>query len=173
MCLKAKFKNNVVQDPCAFFDAHLFACWTAKKATGRRVSGWNTIRSGVVNSKYSACYSWEMQGFVQSILLFAMWHKELNLSIEFWYSIPISFDTLSLYIYMFPPPKIRGSLVFKIWTKRGVMKKLLRNRELFKREGILLERGGNFEIILSVFKSQLLERSDCTIYIIIFIIMNL
>ena len=125
MCLKAKFKKNVVQDPCAFFDAHLFACWTAKKATGRRVSGWYTIRSGVVNSKYSACYSWEMQGFVQAILLFAMWHKELNLSIEFWYSIPISFDTLSLslYIYIcFHPLKLGGHWFLKFGQRGGSWK---------------------------------------------------
>ena len=32
------------------------------------------------------------------------------------------------------PPKIRGGiLVFKIWTKRGVMKKLLKNRGLVER----------------------------------------
>ena len=34
-----------------------------------------------------------------------------------------------------------GVLVFEIWTKRGVMKKLLRNRRLVER-GVLLERGG-------------------------------
>ena len=34
-----------------------------------------------------------------------------------------------------------GVLVCEIWTKRGVMKKLLRNRGLVER-GVLLERGG-------------------------------
>ena len=42
------------------------------------------------------------------------------------------------------PPKIRGFLIFEIWTKRGVMKKLLRNR------GVLLEKGG-FQIVSSLF----------------------
>ena len=46
------------------------------------------------------------------------------------------------------PPKIRGGgggvcyLVFEIWTKRGVMKKLLRNRGLVEREDTL--RKGEF-----------------------------
>ena len=40
------------------------------------------------------------------------------------------------------PPKIRGVLVFKIWTKRGVIKKLLRNRMVNWKVEILLERGG-------------------------------
>ena len=31
------------------------------------------------------------------------------------------------------PPEIRGNLVFEIWTKRGVMKKLVRNRGLVER----------------------------------------
>ena len=37
------------------------------------------------------------------------------------------------------PTKIRGYLVFEIWTKRGVMKKLLR-------KGVLLERGGGSKL---------------------------
>ena len=34
-----------------------------------------------------------------------------------------------------------GVLVFAIWTKRGVMKKLLINRGLVEREGLLRKRG--------------------------------
>ena len=37
-----------------------------------------------------------------------------------------------------PPAKIRGYLVFEIWTKSGIMKKLLR-------------KGGRFQIVSSVF----------------------
>ena len=44
-----------------------------------------------------------------------------------------------------PPLKLGGVLVFKIWTKRGVMKKLLRNRGLVER-GVLLEREGFFSL---------------------------
>ena len=41
-----------------------------------------------------------------------------------------------IYIHSFLPPRIRGGfLVFKNWRKRGVMKKLLRNRGLVKRGG--------------------------------------
>ena len=45
-----------------------------------------------------------------------------------------------------------GGVIFKIWTKRGVIKKLLRNRGLvergdsFRREGV-----GGFQIVLSIF----------------------
>ena len=42
----------------------------------------------------------------------------------------------------FPPPiKLRGFLVFEIWTKRGIMKKLLRNRGV-SWKGVIIERGG-------------------------------
>ena len=43
-----------------------------------------------------------------------------------------------------PPAKIREYLVFEIWTKSGIMKKLLR-------KGVLIERGGRFQIVSSVF----------------------
>ena len=47
------------------------------------------------------------------------------------------------------PPKIKGGgVVFKISTKRGVMKKLLRNRRLIERESSL--RKGGLQIVLSV-----------------------
>ena len=39
------------------------------------------------------------------------------------------------------PLKLGGYLVFEIWTKRGVMKKLLRNRGLVERGGPLKKRG--------------------------------
>ena len=48
--------------------------------------------------------------------------------------------------------KLGGGVIFKIWTKRGVIKKLLRNRGLvergdsFRREGV-----GGFQIVLSIF----------------------
>ena len=47
------------------------------------------------------------------------------------------------------PLKLGGFLVFEIWTKRGVMKKLLRNRGLVEREDTL--RKGSFQIVSSVF----------------------
>ena len=47
-----------------------------------------------------------------------------------------------IWSYIVPPLKIRrGFLIFEIWTKGGVMKKLLRNRGLVERGEILLERG--------------------------------
>ena len=51
-----------------------------------------------------------------------------------------------------PPPKIRGRgvLVFEIWTKRGVMKKLLRSRGLVEREEYSYKEG-DFQIFSSVF----------------------
>ena len=54
-----------------------------------------------------------------------------------------------------PPPKIKGGgvVVFKIWTKRGVMKKLLRNRRLVERESSLRNRG------LQIVSSVLLKKS--------------
>ena len=48
--------------------------------------------------------------------------------------------------HSFLTPEIRGVLVFEIWTKRGVMKKLLRNRGLVERGG-----GGGGPICLIVF----------------------
>ena len=36
-----------------------------------------------------------------------------------------------------------GVLVFEIWTKKGVMKKLLRNKGLAEKGGVLLERGAS------------------------------
>ena len=39
------------------------------------------------------------------------------------------------------PLKLGGFLVFKIWTKSGVIKKLLRNRGVSWKRGVLLERG--------------------------------
>ena len=60
-------------------------------------------------------------------------------------------DNSSLVFIVSSPPEIGGwgwgkggwgYLVFEIWTKRGVMKNLLRNRGLVKRGGgVLLERG--------------------------------
>ena len=42
-----------------------------------------------------------------------------------------------------PTHKIRGGfLVFEIWTKRGSWKKMLRNRGVSWKAGVLLERGG-------------------------------
>ena len=71
-------------------------------------------------------------------------------------------------VVSFHPPKIRGSFVFKISTKRGVMKKLLRDRGLVER-GVLLESGG-FQIVSSVFLqksmfSLLLEYFFCLVNI--------
>ena len=56
-----------------------------------------------------------------------------------------------LYSTIFLPTKIRvgGFLLFKIWTKRGVMEKLLINRGLVKREGSY--RKGGLQIVLLVF----------------------
>ena len=50
---------------------------------------------------------------------------------------------INVYLVIHSPPlKIRrGFLIFEIWTKGGVMKKLLRNRRLVERGEILLERG--------------------------------
>ena len=45
-----------------------------------------------------------------------------------------------VYIYHSPHLKLGGVLVFEIWTKRGVMKKLLRNRGLVEREGSFRKR---------------------------------
>ena len=42
-----------------------------------------------------------------------------------------------------------GGLIFEIWTKRGVMKKMLEIEELVER-GHSLRKGG-FQIVLSVF----------------------
>ena len=39
-----------------------------------------------------------------------------------------------IYVYMYIYAYIKG-FIFKIWTKRGVMKKLLRNRGLVERGG--------------------------------------
>ena len=53
------------------------------------------------------------------------------------------------------PLRIGGVLVFKIWTKRGVMRKILRDRGLVEK-GVLLESeggegGGGFQIASSLF----------------------
>ena len=48
------------------------------------------------------------------------------------------------------PLKLGGVLVFEIWTKRGVMKKLLRNRGLVER-GRSSQKEGGFQIVSSVF----------------------
>ena len=57
------------------------------------------------------------------------------------------------------PLKLGVFLVFKIWTKRGVMKKLLRDRGLDEKGGGLLERWfpNCFIIFLSEKFSLLLE----------------
>ena len=53
------------------------------------------------------------------------WVKMLNLSITYLFNDP-------LYSFLHPPFKLGGRyLVFKIWTKRGIMKKLLRNRGVY------------------------------------------
>ena len=49
--------------------------------------------------------------------------------------------TIDLKYHRTPPVKLgEGFLFFKIWTKRGVIKKLLRNRGLVKRGGCLRKR---------------------------------
>ena len=54
------------------------------------------------------------------------------------------------HVQSFLLPKIRGGvLIFEIWTKRGVMKKMLEIEELVER-GHSLRKGG-FQIVLSVF----------------------
>ena len=45
---------------------------------------------------------------------------------------------------------LRGYLVFENWSKRGLKKKLLRNKGLVER-GVLLERMGDFQIVLLIF----------------------
>ena len=50
------------------------------------------------------------------------------------------------YVIVSSPLKLGGVLTFEIWKKRGVMKKLLRNRGLVKR--------GGFQIISSVFLKE-------------------
>ena len=54
-----------------------------------------------------------------------------------------------LYLHSFLPPKIRGGggvLVFELWTKSGVIKKLLRNRGLVERGWGLLRKRGVFKL---------------------------
>ena len=43
------------------------------------------------------------------------------------HNIPNNFKLISFHSFL-PPLKLGGFLVFEIWAKRGVMKKLLRNR---------------------------------------------
>ena len=65
------------------------------------------------------------------------------------------------------PLKLEGFLVFEIWTKRGVMKKL-RNSGLVERGGVLLERGG-FQTVSSVF----LQKSLFSLLLDFFCLVNI
>ena len=69
-----------------------------------------------------------------------------------------------------PSPKIRGVfLVFEIWTKRGVMKKLLRNRGLVEREGGSSQKEEGFQIVSSVF----LQKSMFSLLLDFFCLVNI
>ena len=53
-----------------------------------------------------------------------------------------TFDTVNHDIPQFPPPaKIRGVLVFEIWTRTEVIKKLLRNRGFSRKGGGFSQKG--------------------------------
>ena len=71
----------------------------------------------------------------------------------FLYKVSLAILFLPLVIIVSSPLKLWGEgggvLVCEIWTKRGVMKKLLRNRGLVEREDTL--RKGSFQIVSSVF----------------------
>ena len=71
-----------------------------------------------------------------------VWTSKCRLGTSMEPVLRFSFATLSRHSFL-PPIKLGGFPVFKIRTKRGVMKKLLRDRGVsWKMGGVLLERRG-------------------------------